>query len=200
MMGCRQRGLGLALELGGAGLLLLAAGAVSAEGPAPASVSAIPAAKPRISSQTHIRVYFTPGDSAESAIVDQLLGAKDSILVQAYSFTNPAIASALVGARERGVKVVLLLDKSHRTQKYSAADFTTHGGVETLIDDRHAIAHNKIMIIDGQIVITGSYNFTKAAEKSNAENLVIIESPEVAGKYLQNWQKHHRHSQPYRKP
>ncbi len=194
MMGCRQRGLGLV------GLLLLAAGAASAEGPAPVSVSAIPAAKPGISSQTHIRVYFTPGDSAESAIVDQLLGAKDSILVQAYSFTNPAIASALVGARERGVKVVLLLDKSHRTQKYSAADFTTHGGVETLIDDRHAIAHNKIMIIDGQIVITGSYNFTKAAEKSNAENLVIIESPEVAGKYLQNWQKHHRHSQPYRKP
>ncbi len=194
-MACRQRGLGFIRELGWTSLLFMAAGNVSAEGPAPLVVS-----KPSVSSQTHIRVYFTPGDSAEAAIVDQLLGAKDSILVQAYSFTNPAIASALVGARERGVKVVMLLDKSHRTQKYSAADFTTHGGVETLIDDRHAIAHNKIMIIDGQVVITGSYNFTKAAEKSNAENLVIIESPEVAAKYLQNWQKHHRHSQPYRRP
>lgn len=147
--------------------------------------------------QTHIRVYFTPGDSAELAIVEQLLGAKDSILVQAYSFTNPAIASALLDAQERGVRVVVLLDKSHRTQKYSAAELTSHGGIETLIDDRHAIAHNKIMIIDGQIVITGSYNFTKAAEKRNAENMVIIDSPAIAAKYLQNWQKHRNHSQRY---
>ena len=131
------------------------------------------------------------------AIVEQLLGAKDSILVQAYSFTNPAIASALLDAQERGVRVVVLLDKSHRTQKYSAAELTSHGGVETLIDDRHAIAHNKIMIIDGQIVITGSYNFTKAAEKRNAENMVIIDSPAIAAKYLQNWQKHRNHSQRY---
>ena len=157
----------------------------------PAAVSLVP--------QTHIRVYFTPGDSAESAIVEQLLGAKDSILVQAYSFTNPAIASALADAHSRGVNVVMLLDKSHRTQKYSAADFTANAGINTLIDDRHAIAHNKIMIIDGQVVITGSYNFTKAAEKSNAENLVIIESGSVAEKYLNNWQKHRRHSQPYQR-
>ena len=58
----------------------------------PAAVSLVP--------QTHIRVYFTPGDSAELAIVEQLLGAKDSILIQAYSFTNPAIASALAEAPE----------------------------------------------------------------------------------------------------
>lgn len=149
--------------------------------------------------QTHIRVYFTPGDSAESAIVDQLLNAKESILVQAYSFTNPAIATALADARNRGVNVVMLLDKSHRTQKYSAADFTVNAGIATLIDDRHAIAHNKIMIIDGRVVITGSYNFTRAAEKSNAENLVIIESGSIAEKYHNNWQKHRRHSQPYQR-
>lgn len=148
--------------------------------------------------QTRIHVYFTPGDSVESAIVAKLLAARDSILVQAYSFTSPAIAAALIDAQQRGVRVVVLLDKSHRTQKHSAADFTSIGGVDTLIDARHAIAHNKIMIIDGQVVITGSYNFTRAAEKSNAENLVIIESPSVAQKYLLNWQKHHQHSEVYR--
>lgn len=147
--------------------------------------------------QTQIRVYFTPGDSAEMAIVDQLVNAKESILVQAYSFTNPAIAAALADAQSRGVNVVILLDKSHRTQRYSAADFTAKSGITTLIDDRHAIAHNKIMIIDGRVVVTGSYNFTKAAEKSNAENLVIIESGAVADKFHNNWQKHRKHSQPY---
>lgn len=53
------------------------------------------------------------------------------------------------------------------------------------------------MIIDGKVVITGSYNFTRAAEKSNAENIVIIESGPIAEKYLQNWQKHRNHSKPY---
>jgi len=180
------------------GLCLVLSCNAWAESQVSATAVATPSNPVLLKSQTHIRVYFTPGDSAEAAILGQLLDAQDSILVQAYSFTNPAIASALVNANARGVRVVILLDKSHRTQKYSAAEAMAKGGVETLIDDRHAIAHNKIMIIDGQVVITGSYNFTKAAERRNAENLVIIDSPEVAAKYLQNWQKHHRHAKPYR--
>ncbi len=145
-----------------------------------------------------IRVYFTPGYTVETAIADEIGAAKKDIRVQAYSFTNPLIVQALSDAKSRGVNVIVVLDKSNRNQKYSAAEFTSHAGIETLIDDRHAIAHNKIMIIDDQIVITGSYNFTRAAEKSNAENLVIIESGPMAQKYLQNWQKHRSHSQPYR--
>ncbi|MFW9611183.1 MAG: phospholipase D family protein, partial [Fluviibacter sp.] len=144
---------------------------------------------------TKIRVYFTPGHTVETAIADEIGTAKREIRVQAYSFTNPIIVQALADAKARGVNVIVVLDKSNRTQKYSAADFTSNAGIETLIDDKHAIAHNKVMIIDDQIVITGSYNFTRAAEKSNAENLVIIESGPIARKYLQNWQKHRGHSQ-----
>ncbi|MFM8339168.1 MAG: phospholipase D family protein, partial [Fluviibacter sp.] len=141
--------------------------------------------------------YFTPGHMVENAITDEIVAAKSEIRVQAYSFTNPVIVQALADAQQRGVDVVLVLDKSNRTQKYSAADYASHAGIPTVIDDRHAIAHNKIMIIDGKVVITGSYNFTRAAEKSNAENIVIIESGAIAEKYLQNWQKHRSHSQPY---
>lgn len=146
---------------------------------------------------TKIRAYFTPGHTVETAIADEISAAKDEIRVQAYSFTNPLIVQALADAQSRGVNVIVVLDKSNRVQKYSAADFTSHAGITTLIDDRHAIAHNKVMIIDGKVVITGSYNFTRAAEKSNAENIVIIESGPIADKYLQNWQKHRNHSQPY---
>ena len=144
-----------------------------------------------------IRVYFTPGNRVEMAIAEVIAAARQRILVQAYSFTNPLIVQALAEAKSRGVDVIVLLDKSNRNQKYSAADFTSHSGIETLIDDKHAIAHNKVMIIDDQIVITGSYNFTRAAEKSNAENLVIIESVTIAEKYLRNWQKHRNHAQRY---
>ena len=65
------------------------------------------------------------------------------------------------------------------------------------IDAKHAIAHNKIIVIDGQTVITGSFNFTTAAEEKNAENLLIIRSPDLAAKYTANWQAHNAHSDPY---
>jgi phosphatidylserine/phosphatidylglycerophosphate/cardiolipin synthase-like enzyme len=87
-------------------------------------------------------------------------------LVQAYSFTSAPIANALVDAHKRGVNVQVILDKSQRTEKYSSADFVARAGIPTFIDAKHAIAHNKIMVIDGYEILTGSFNFTKAAEVS----------------------------------
>ena len=131
------------------------------------------------------------------AVVENVGKSKSSILVQAYSFTSAPIAKALVDANKRGVKVQVILDKSQRTEKYSGADFLLHEGVPTWIDAKHAIAHNKIMVIDGHTILTGSFNFTKAAEESNAENLLVIEDPLLAKKYTANWQKHLEHSEPY---
>jgi len=107
-------------------------------------------------------------------------------LVQAYSFTSAPIAKALLNAHKRGVKVEVILDKSQRKEKYSSADFLAHSGINTLIDSAHTIAHNKIMIIDGETVITGSFNFTKAAEEKNAENLLVIRDKALAEKYIKN--------------
>ena len=97
-----------------------------------------------------------------------------TILVQAYSLTSAPIAKALLDAHKRGVQVQVILDKSQRTEKYSSADFLANQGVPTMIDASHAIAHNKVMIIDSETVITGSFNFTKAAQEKNAENVLII--------------------------
>jgi phosphatidylserine/phosphatidylglycerophosphate/cardiolipin synthase-like enzyme len=74
---------------------------------------------------------------------------------------------------------------------------TLHAGIRTLIDGKHPIAHNKIMVIDGQTVITGSFNFTKAAEEGNAENLLVIRDATLAAKYTENWNVHSAHSDPY---
>jgi len=101
-----------------------------------------------------IEVYFSPRAVATEAVVDALSKAKATVLVQAYSFTSPAISKALVEAQRRGVKIQVILDKSNRTDRYSTATFTQNYGIPTFIDDRHAIAHNKIIIIDGQTVLT----------------------------------------------
>ena len=99
-------------------------------------------------------------------MVKELGKAKSTVLVQAYSFTSAPIAKALVDAHKRGVKVEVILDKSQKGEKYTSADFVLHAGIPTKIDAKHAIAHNKIMVIDGETVITGSFNFTKAAEEA----------------------------------
>ena len=130
-----------------------------------------------------IEVYFSPKGGCTEAVVKEIDAAKTTILVQAYSFTSAPIAKALVDAHKRGVDVRVILDKSQRSEKYSSADFVQHAGIPIWIDAKHAIAHNKIMIIDGETVITGSFNFTKNAEENNAENLLVIRSPELATKY-----------------
>jgi len=142
-------------------------------------------------------VYFSPKGGCTDAIIRELNKAKSTILVQAYSFTSVPIAKALLNAHKRGVKVEVILDKSQRTDQYSSATFFYNSGIPVKIDSQHAIAHNKVMIIDGETVITGSFNFTKAAEENNAENLLVIRDNKLAERYIKNWQEHDRHSEVY---
>jgi phosphatidylserine/phosphatidylglycerophosphate/cardiolipin synthase-like enzyme len=126
----------------------------SSSTPAPAPPAPLPSATTTPSAVT---VCFTPGGNCTDAIVQALGDAKRTILVQAYSFTSAPIAKALLDAHTRGVQVQVILDKSQRTEKYSSADFLANQGVPTMIDANHAIAHNKVMVIDGETVITGSF-------------------------------------------
>jgi phosphatidylserine/phosphatidylglycerophosphate/cardiolipin synthase-like enzyme len=71
-------------------------------------------------------------------------------------------------------------------------------GIPAFIDAKHAIAHNKVMIMDRNIVATGSFNFTRAAENNNAEKLMIVQSKDLADIYPANWHKHHQHSTMYK--
>jgi phosphatidylserine/phosphatidylglycerophosphate/cardiolipin synthase-like enzyme len=145
-----------------------------------------------------VDVYFSPEGGATNAIVNELNGAKSEILLQAYSFTSAPIAKALVDAKKRGVYIEAVLDKSQRTEKYSSADFVAHAGIQVYIDSRHKIAHNKIMVIDRSTLITGSFNFSKAAEKSNAENLLILKGNKpLVDRYIQNFEEHKGHSDGY---
>jgi phosphatidylserine/phosphatidylglycerophosphate/cardiolipin synthase-like enzyme len=147
--------------------------------------------------ETSTQVYFSPRGGATQAIINEIMNAQHEILVQAYSFTSTPIAKALVDANKRGVHVEVVLDKSQRKDSYTEATFLANMGVPTFIDSSHAIAHNKVMIIDKKIVITGSFNFTKAAEEKNAENVLIIMSKELASVYIDNWMRHKGHCEAY---
>ena len=121
--------------------------------------------------------------------------------MQAYSFTSAPIAKAVADAHRRGIKVRVILDKSQRTAQYSSATYLFSAGVPVFIDDRHAIAHNKVIILDGKSLITGSFNFSKAAEEDNAENLLVIRDKlKLAKAYTDNFLQHLEHSEKYQGP
>jgi len=103
-----------------------------------------------------------------------------------------------VDAHKRGVQVLAVLDKSNETKQYSVATFLVNAGMQQRIDDQHAIAHSKLMVIDSATIITGSFNFTKAAEEKNVENLLVIkDAPELVKAYEAHIQAHAAHAHPY---
>jgi phosphatidylserine/phosphatidylglycerophosphate/cardiolipin synthase-like enzyme len=146
-----------------------------------------------------ISVYFSPKGGCTAAIVEQLNAAMQTIDMQAYSFTSTDIVQALVNAQARGVKVRAVLDrKENATGQYSGATYLLNHQVPTWTDGKHPIAHNKVMIIDGATIVTGSFNFTQQAENLNAENMLIITGkPKLAAAYETNFEEHLHHSDPY---
>jgi phosphatidylserine/phosphatidylglycerophosphate/cardiolipin synthase-like enzyme len=144
-----------------------------------------------------VSVHYSPKGGCTEAVVAELHKARHEILVQAYSFTSKPIAQALVDAKGRGVHVEVLLDKTNETETCTELGDLLGQGIKPLIDAHHAIAHNKIMIIDSHTIVTGSFNFTNQAEHENAENLLIIKHhPELLHAYRQNFQDHKAHCQP----
>ncbi len=141
-----------------------------------------------------IEVAFSPNNGVTQTVVNAINNANKRILVEAYSFTSKDISAALLSAKKRGVEIQLILDKSQVGRKYSSATFFSNLGFNLHIDINHAIFHDKVMIIDANTVITGSFNFTKAAETKNAENLLILRGNTQLTKlytkeFVYNWQQ-----------
>jgi phospholipase D len=152
-----------------------------------------------------LSVCFTPAQKCEPPIVAAIASAKNQIRVQAYNFTQKDILSALAEARKRGVDVEIILDKTNDRTKsgkaaYTGATYEANAGVPVWIDEHVAIAHNKVIVIDGRLVIGGSFNYTDSAEKRNAENVTFTDSPTAAGWFLKNWDSRRAASRAYVAP
>jgi phosphatidylserine/phosphatidylglycerophosphate/cardiolipin synthase-like enzyme len=153
-----------------------------------------------------VQVAFTPWDNAEGLIVDGIRRARHQILVQAFSFTSRALANALMAARRRGVDVQVMADREQTfSGESSRIPELAQAGIPVMLEVRYQSAHNKVMVIDAgtadAAVVTGSYNWTYAAQNKNAENVLILRSnPEVANAYAANWKRHLADALPYAAP
>jgi phosphatidylserine/phosphatidylglycerophosphate/cardiolipin synthase-like enzyme len=146
--------------------------------------------------QTPAKVFFSPRGGAQAAVLRELSAARSSVFVQAYSFTSAPIAQALIAARQRGVKVEIIVDKG-QVDHASKADMVSQAGCKVYVDAASGLAHNKVMAIDNETVVTGSFNFTMAAEKENRENLLILRSKALARPYLDNWKENLKNCQEF---
>ena len=154
-------------------------------------------------STARVEVAFTPGDDIAGLIVKRIGQAKERVQMQAYLFTDRRIANALLAARKRGVEVEIVGDAAQQQAgglpHLRALD---RAGVRVFLNAAFAASHNKIVIVDGAsasaAVITGSYNFTQAAQAKNAENVVVISGNRaVTDRFVDNFERHRSQSTPW---
>ena len=135
-------------------------------------------------------VAFSPREESLELVLSCIKVAKENILAAAYSFTSKPIAEALRDAHKRGIKVQVVVDKQGNSSQYTAATFLANQGVPVRLNGRYTIHHHKFMIVDGQHVQTGSFNYSAAAVDKNAENvLVLLDVPELAARYTAEWRQ-----------
>jgi phosphatidylserine/phosphatidylglycerophosphate/cardiolipin synthase-like enzyme len=165
---------------------------------------ATPAAAKDPASLASVEAAFTPGDDVAALITQRIARSRKSVQVQAYIFTDRRIANALLAARRRGVTVELVGDAAqHESGGLPHLAALDRAGARVFLNDRHAASHNKIVIIDGAdpaaTVITGSYNFTQAAQSKNAENIVVISgNRRVTDRFVDNFELQRNQSTPWR--
>jgi len=168
--------------------------------PLPPTVSA---GSPISLGEGQAKVYFTPWDDAEGAIMRAVRNARSEVLVQAYSFTSGAIAGELINARKRGVDVRVTADQNETERiPTSRISHLARSGIPVWLESRYQAAHNKVMVIDADaalpVVVTGSYNWTVAAQRRNSENVLIISgNSSLARAYKANWERHRLDALPY---
>ncbi|MFN4191118.1 MAG: phospholipase D-like domain-containing protein, partial [Pseudothermotoga sp.] len=113
-----------------------------------------------------VEIHFSPSGGCTQAIIKQIDRAQREIKIMIYSFTSQSIATALLQAFNRGIHVEIIIDEGNDKSRYSQTPFLRQNGIMVYVDGKEAIHHNKVIIIDQRIVITGSFNFSKAAEYS----------------------------------
>jgi phosphatidylserine/phosphatidylglycerophosphate/cardiolipin synthase-like enzyme len=138
--------------------------------------------------------YFSPNGGAAHAIATQLLAAKKSVIIAAYAISEPEITAALLALHQKHILVWILVDKHQQSDMYSTAPRLHAAGLRVLVDRIEALHHNKYIVLDDSIIITGSMNLTHAGDAQNAENTLIIRDPDLAILFTRDWQKHNSHA------
>lgn len=167
-------------------ILIAVTAAIADAAPPPVEPVSQPHASPTI------EVHFSPNGGCTESVVALILSAHGSVRLAGYQFTSEPVARALIDAHDRGRDVQVIVDRS--SAKTKQVGELRAAGVTVLVDSRHKIFHDKFVVVDGSAVETGSFNYTESAERSNAENCVVIRDAVTARMFAANWLGHAAHA------
>ena len=130
-----------------------------------------------------VEVRFSPDDRVAERIVELIGGAQRSIQIMAYNLTLDEISDAILERAQAGVVVQGVFDEGQAKNQGSDVERLAQAGLDIWLDGSPGLMHHKVIVIDGELLITGSYNFSRSAEERNDENMLFLSSPELADQY-----------------
>lgn len=136
-----------------------------------------------------IETGFSPEGTALQLVLKTIETSHQEIRLMGYSFTSPEVVRALVQAKRRGVDVKVVLDAGKNNNASKAAmNLLAGAGIPVRTVSTYKILHDKVIVADGRNTQVGSFNFSRAADRSNSENVLVVwDDPVVASSYLKHW-------------
>ena len=135
-----------------------------------------------------ISVFFSPNGGCQQAVVSEIRKASNSIDIAMYYLSSSQIAHALAEAGQNNVKIRIVLDQGQEIESASKSGFLIKHGLAVRYHLGFGLMHNKFALIDGKILITGSFNWTRTAEEKNEENLLIISDPQTIDQFARRFE------------
>jgi phosphatidylserine/phosphatidylglycerophosphate/cardiolipin synthase-like enzyme len=137
-----------------------------------------------------VEVFLSPDDGTFERLIEVVMDAQHSVRFLAYSFTDDDLAAAMIEKAGSGLHVSGVLEKSQALSN-TGGEYETllENSIDVRLDGNPASMHHKVLIIDEQVVVTGSYNFSQSAKTRNDENTLIIHSEEIAALYLEEFER-----------
>ncbi|MCL1864490.1 MAG: phospholipase D-like domain-containing protein [Spirochaetes bacterium] len=136
-----------------------------------------------------INVYFAPEDNVEKIIYGRIAKAKKSVKFMQFAFTSGVISDIIIKKFKEGIEVKGVFERKGSATEHSQYTKMKIEGIPVRLDGNRHIMHHKVIIIDDYIVITGSFNISKNANRRNDENIIITNSEEIALKYIEEFNR-----------
>jgi len=143
-------------------------------------------------SENTLQYYFPRNDQDPKPVLIGIINnSKEQLDIAIYSITDQDIANAIVDAKQRGVNVRILTDATQSAGKSQTAalDILRDAGITIKINKHSGLMHLKVTIADKQIVTTGSFNYSKAAENQNDEVFVVVNNTQVASDFTNEFER-----------
>ncbi len=162
--------------------------------PAPAAGQDAPPKAPA----PDVSAHFSPRGGCTNSVIDEIASAKHTVELSGRTLTSPRIADALAAAARRGVHVTVLLDAALASEHREQVRYLVGERIPVLLDAKHGLADNRVVLVDNHTLLTGSFDFSDTAEEGNASNVLILrDQPQVQSLYEDNFRAHLAHAQPY---